>query len=64
LTTILVPLIIVAFYAAIIAISIKGGSDITSVAVIDDAGLFTDSSVANSKLLKVTYLKKRAPGKF
>ncbi len=57
LTTILVPLVIVGFYAIIIAVSIKGGSDTTSVAVIDEAGLFTDSSAVGNKLLKVDYIK-------
>jgi ABC-2 type transport system permease protein len=54
----------VGFYAIIIAISIKGGSDVTSVAVIDEAGLFTDSSAANSKLLKVDYIKNERPEVF
>ncbi len=53
LTTILVPLVIVGFYAVIIAISIKGGSDVTSLAVIDEAGLFSDSSVSQTKLLRI-----------
>jgi len=40
LTTILVPLVIIGFYAAIIAISISGNSDSQKIAVIDEAGLF------------------------
>jgi ABC-2 type transport system permease protein len=64
LTTILVPLVIVGFYAAIIAISIKGGTDVTSVAIIDHAGLFTDSSAANTKSLKVTFIKNESPESF
>jgi ABC-2 type transport system permease protein len=39
-TTILVPLVIIGFYAAIIAITINGGSDKQSFAVIDEANLF------------------------
>jgi ABC-2 type transport system permease protein len=64
LTTILVPLVIVGFYAIIIAVSIKGGSDTTSVAVIDEAGLFTDSSAVGNKLLKVDYIKNETPEAF
>ena len=41
LTTILVPLIIVGFYAAIIAISISDTGDKARVAVIDEAGFFS-----------------------
>ena len=40
ITTILVPLIIFGFYAAIIAVSISDSSESAKVAVIDDAGLF------------------------
>jgi ABC-2 type transport system permease protein len=43
ITTILVPLVIMGFYAAIIAIAVKGGTDQQSIAVIDNAGLFKDS---------------------
>ena len=64
LTTILVPLVIVAFYAIIIAISIKGGSEQTSVAVIDDAGIFSDSGLTKSKLLKVSILKNENADRF
>ncbi len=64
LTTILVPLVIVAFYAIIIAISIKGGTEETSVAVIDDAGIFSDSALTKSKLLKVSILKNEPAASF
>ena len=64
LTTILVPLVIVAFYAIIIAISIKGGTEETSVAVIDDAGIFSDSGLIKSKLLKVSILKNETAASF
>lgn len=48
LLTILVPLIIIGFYAAIIAIAIKGASEKERVAVIDNAGFFdrNNTSVA------------------
>jgi ABC-2 type transport system permease protein len=39
-TTILVPIIIVGFYAGFIAISMAGGDKISKIAVIDEAGLF------------------------
>ncbi|MEP7165540.1 MAG: ABC transporter permease [Ferruginibacter sp.] len=40
ITTILVPLVIIGFYGAIIAITVNGGSDKQSVAVLDEANLF------------------------
>lgn len=42
LTTILVPIIIIGFYAAIIAISVADSGDKYKVAVIDEAGLFNN----------------------
>ena len=48
LTTILVPLIIIGFYAAIIAISVSDNSDIVKVAVLDEANLF-HNNVQKSK---------------
>jgi len=46
LLTILVPLIIIGFYAAIIAIAIKGASEKESIAVIDNAALFDKSATS------------------
>ncbi len=43
LTTILVPIVIIAFYAAIIAISVSDNSDIVKVAVVDEANLFNNN---------------------
>jgi ABC-2 type transport system permease protein len=40
LTTILVPIVIIGFYAAIIAITVKGSDEKKSIAVVDDANLF------------------------
>jgi len=48
LTTILVPLIIIGFYAAIIAISVSDNAEIVKVAVLDEADLF-NRSVQKSK---------------
>ncbi|HXB43267.1 MAG TPA: ABC transporter permease, partial [Puia sp.] len=45
LTTILVPLIIVGFYAAIIAISISGSTNSQKVAVLDEDSLFNGKIV-------------------
>jgi ABC-2 type transport system permease protein len=57
ITTILVPVVIVAFYAVIIAISFKGGSEETKLAVIDKAGLFSDSSLQGNSALKVSFIQ-------
>lgn len=43
LTTILVPLVIIGFYAVIIAISISDNSDVVKVAVLDEANLFNNN---------------------
>ena len=64
ITTILVPVVIVAFYAIIIAISFKGNSETTAVAVIDEAGLFSDSSTAKNKLLTLTLIKNESAENF
>ncbi|MFZ1527623.1 MAG: ABC transporter permease [Ferruginibacter sp.] len=55
-TTILVPLLMMGFYAAIIAVAVKGGSsgDKKKLAIIDEAGFFTDSSFVKAK--KQTYV--------
>lgn len=51
ITTILVPLLIMAFYAIIIIVAIKGGnsSDSGKLAIIDEAGLFNDSALSSIK---------------
>ncbi|MGB4883809.1 MAG: ABC transporter permease [Ferruginibacter sp.] len=51
ITTILVPILIMAFYAVIIFVAIKGGDSSASgkLAIIDEAGLFHDSSFTNVK---------------
>ena len=48
LTTILVPIIIIGFYAAIIAISVSDNSETVKVAVLDQAKLF-DNNVQKGK---------------
>jgi ABC-2 type transport system permease protein len=54
LTTILVPLVIIGFYAAIIAISISGSSDAQKVAILDEANLF-GGKAPDDKDDKTTY---------
>ncbi len=54
LTTILVPIVIIGFYVAIIAISIKGGTDKKSIAVIDNGSLFKNIK-AEEKKSDITY---------
>lgn len=63
LTTILVPIVIIGFWIAIIAVSIKGSGDETSLAVIDNAGLLNDSS-NKSKSLKLTFIKNETEESF
>lgn len=54
LTTLLVPLVIVAFYAIIIAVSISGESNTQSVAILDEANLF-NGKIEAGKNDKSTY---------
>ncbi len=54
LTTLLVPIVIIAFYAIIIAVSISGESNTQRVAILDDASLFNDK-IETGKNDKSTY---------
>ena len=56
LTTILVPVIIIAFYAAIIAIAISGGTESETVAVIDKANLF-DGKIETTGGIKFDFIQ-------
>ncbi len=49
ITTILVPAVIIAFYAVIIAIGAKGSTEKQKIAVVDQSGLLADSKAANNK---------------
>lgn len=49
LTTIGVPILIMGFYAVIMFIALKGNDEKQKIAVIDEAGLFTDSIPKNKK---------------
>lgn len=64
LTTILVPIVIIGFWIAIIAVSVKGGKDEASVAVIDKAGLLADTSLHKNDALKVTFIQNETEESF
>ena len=64
LSTILLPVVMVAFYAIIIMIAVKGGTDKQSIAVIDDAALFSDSLPANKKNIDFTIIKNESEASF
>ncbi len=64
ITTILVPLIIVAFYAAIIAISIKGSDEKQNIAVIDDANLFNGKVETKNNAFVFTFIKNETEPSF
>ena len=55
-TTILVPLVIIGFYAAIIAISINEGKDKQSIAVIDEANLFNGKLETKDKSIDFRFI--------
>jgi ABC-2 type transport system permease protein len=61
LTTILVPLVILAFYAIIIAVSFKD-SAANTLAVIDEAGLLQDSS--NATIKDIVFIKNETEAGF
>lgn len=64
ITTIVVPIIIVAFYAVIIAISISGSNSNKSFAIIDDAGIFTSTPESKNGGLKFTLIKNETESTF
>ncbi len=64
LTTILVPLVIVAFYAVIIFISVKDNKDESKFAIIDEAGLFTDSLLVENKALNLAIVRNETEQSF
>ncbi|MBX2925781.1 MAG: ABC transporter permease [Chitinophagaceae bacterium] len=55
LTTILVPIVIVGFYAIMIAVSISGESNAQNIAILDKAGLF-EGKIEKDKKDKSTYI--------
>jgi ABC-2 type transport system permease protein len=64
LTTILVPIVIVGFYAAIIAISMKDDTSQIKVAVLDESGLLNDSSAARFKSIQLSFVKNETEDSF
>ena len=60
ITTILVPLVIIGFYGAIIAITINGGSDKQSVAVLDEANLFNGKVDSKDKSISFTFIQNES----
>ncbi|MEI2747901.1 MAG: ABC transporter permease [Ferruginibacter sp.] len=64
LTTILVPLIIIGFYAAIIAISIKGSDEKRKIAVLDEANLFNGKTDSTIKLFSFDFIKNEKENSF
>ena len=63
-TTILVPLVIIGFYAAIIAITVNGGSDKQSVAVLDDANLFNGKIDHKDKSINFKFIQNESEKSF
>lgn len=57
LTTILVPIVIMGFYAAIIAISVSDTKEMKRVAIIDKAGLFRNEKIETEDNIRYTMLE-------
>jgi ABC-2 type transport system permease protein len=65
LTTILVPIVIIAFYAVIIVISISDNTDTVKVAVLDEANLFESSiSKSNNDIADYHFIKSESEQSF
>ena len=64
LTTILVPIVIIGFYIGIIAVAMQGNISKNKIAVIDNAALFTDSSITQNKNLELTIIKNETEQSF
>ncbi len=64
LTTILVPLVIIGFYAAIIVVMIKGGDEKQSIAVIDNADLFNGKIETKNKSYNFSFIKNETEDGF
>lgn len=64
ITTILVPLVIVAFYAIIIFISMKGSTGNLSVAVLDEAGLLKDTVVKTADNINLSFVNNETESSF
>ncbi len=64
ITTILVPLVIISFYAAIIAITIDGDNEKQNVAVLDDAHLFNGKPDTSNKSMVFTFISNETEKSF
>lgn len=64
LSTILLPLVMVGFYAVIIIIAVKGGTDHQKIGIIDEAGLFADSIPAHENSIKYEVIKNETEASF
>ncbi len=56
ITTLVVPLVIIVFYAAIIAISMQGSTEKQHIAVLDEANLFNGKIDSSNKTLAFTFI--------
>ncbi len=64
LTTILVPIIIIGFYAAIIAIAVEGGTDKQRVAVIDETNLLNGKTDEKDKAIELKFIQNETEASF
>ena len=64
LTTILVPIVIIGFYIAIIAITVKGSDSKKSIAVIDDARLFTEKPAVPNRKIDFNFINNETEKSF
>ncbi len=64
ITTILVPLIIIGFYAAIIAITINSSGDKQSIAVLDKANLFEGGIESRDKSIEFNFIQNETEDEY
>jgi ABC-2 type transport system permease protein len=64
ITTIIVPLVIMAFYAVIIYLSTRKSNEINKIAVIDNANIFNGKIIPNEKTLLFTLIKNEKESAF
>ena len=64
ITTILVPLVIIGFYTAIIAISMDGSNEKQNIAIIDNANLFNGKADTSDKSIVFTIIKNETEQSF
>jgi ABC-2 type transport system permease protein len=64
LTTILIPVVFVGFYVILIAIAVKGTTEEKKLAVIDNAGLFQDTTLRKSKNLQLSLVNNETEESF